>query len=198
MPSTGTPAASTAGSQIGASESYTELGPPERTMPAGSYARISWTLAVQGTIALNTCCSRMRRAINCVYWPPKSNTTTPPSSDFGFVFSFCNLTPVWGTGQDFSHRRFSLPRDIRCNHLCNDQIQQFVRHIDHFDDSLSIEVLRDYVLRQCQFHELFLSRAGRNFQFSAQLSIYLHGNFDFVVLGKVSVRRRPCGGPQSI
>src|SRR5438445_13503480 len=102
---------------------------------------MSCTLAVHGTIALNTCCSRMRRPINCVYWPPKSNTTTPPSSDFGFVFSFCNLTPCLGTGQHFRHRRFPFHAKFAASDLCDDQIQQFVRHIDHFDDSLSIEVL---------------------------------------------------------
>ena len=36
MPSTGTPKESTAGSQAGAPGSYTEQGPPESTMPAGS------------------------------------------------------------------------------------------------------------------------------------------------------------------
>ena len=67
-------------SQSGAPASYTEFGPPERTMPTGSNFRICSILAVQGRIALNTCCSRIRRAINCVYCPPKSNTTMPPRS----------------------------------------------------------------------------------------------------------------------
>src|SRR5580704_16295791 len=46
-------------------------------MPAGSSARISSIEAVQGTMAENTCCSRMRRAISWVYCPPKSRTTIP-------------------------------------------------------------------------------------------------------------------------
>src|SRR5580658_3638240 len=77
MPSTGTPSCSTCGSHSGASLSYTELGPPDRTMPTGSSARTSSSFAVHGRIAENTCCSRMRRAISCVYCPPKSRTTIP-------------------------------------------------------------------------------------------------------------------------
>src|SRR5271170_3518885 len=46
-------------------------------MPTGSCARISSSEAVHGRIAEKTCCSRIRRAINCVYWPPKSSTTIP-------------------------------------------------------------------------------------------------------------------------
>src|ERR1700719_2736609 len=52
--------------------------------------------AVHGSTAENTCCSRTRRAINCVYCPPKSNTTTPPRSELGFLCSpcSCNLAPL--------------------------------------------------------------------------------------------------------
>src|SRR5271157_4539991 len=46
-------------------------------MPTGSCARISSSFAVHGRTAENTCCSRMRRAISCVYCPPKSRTTIP-------------------------------------------------------------------------------------------------------------------------
>src|ERR1700674_4810639 len=77
MPSTRTPSCSTWGSHNGASLSYTELGPPDKTMPTGSSAQISSSFAVHGRTAENTCCSRMRRAISCVYWPPKSRTTIP-------------------------------------------------------------------------------------------------------------------------
>src|SRR5271154_5550334 len=77
MPRTGTPNCSTLGSHAGASLSYTELGPPDKTIPTGSSARISSSLAVHGKIAENTCCSRIRRAISCVYCPPKSSTTIP-------------------------------------------------------------------------------------------------------------------------
>src|SRR5579872_1235861 len=64
----------------GAPVSYTEFGPPERTMPTGSNLRICSIPAVHGRIALKTCCSRIRRAISCVYCPPKSSTTMPPDS----------------------------------------------------------------------------------------------------------------------
>src|SRR5271170_2008293 len=77
MPRTGTPSCSTLGSHTGASLSYTELGPPDKTIPTGSCARISSSEAVHGRIAEKTCCSRIRRAINCVYCPPKSSTTIP-------------------------------------------------------------------------------------------------------------------------
>src|ERR1700730_3815250 len=80
MPNTGTPIDNTPVSHGGAPASYTEFGPPDNTTPAGSNFRISSTLAVQGSIALNTCCSRIRRAISCVYCPPKSSTTIPPRS----------------------------------------------------------------------------------------------------------------------
>src|SRR5208337_3416888 len=76
--------ASTAGSHFGASLSYTELGPPDKIIPAGSSLRISPSVVVHGNIALNTCCSRTRRAINWVYCPPKSSTTIPPCSVFIF------------------------------------------------------------------------------------------------------------------
>src|SRR6202040_2441574 len=51
---------------------------------------------VHGKTAENTCCSRTRRAISCVYCPPKSNTTTPPRSELGFLCSSCscNLAPL--------------------------------------------------------------------------------------------------------
>src|SRR5271157_3369872 len=86
--------ASTAASHFGASLSYTELGPPDKIIPAGSSLRISSSAVVHGNIALNTCCSRTRRAINWVYCPPKSSTTTPPCSVFSFPCSFSTFTPV--------------------------------------------------------------------------------------------------------
>src|SRR2546430_12938001 len=88
------PCERTAGEHFGASASYTELGPPERMMPAGSYLRISSTAVVHGRMALKTFCSRILRAMSCVYWPPKSSTTTPPRSDCGFRCSSCSFAPV--------------------------------------------------------------------------------------------------------
>ena len=51
MPSTGTPASKIAGSTEGAPSSYTEDGPPDRMMAAGSLASMSATLMVWGTIS---------------------------------------------------------------------------------------------------------------------------------------------------
>src|SRR6516164_3044342 len=73
---------STAGSHFGASLSYTELGPPDKMIPVGSSLRTSSSEVVHGRIAENTPCSLTRRAINCVYCPPKSSTTIPPCSAF--------------------------------------------------------------------------------------------------------------------
>src|SRR5262245_27716011 len=94
-------------------------------MPAGRSARISARLALQGRMELNTCCSRIRRAINCVYCPPKSSTTTPPNSDFGFVLTVCILASVV------------------IGLLGDHQVQQLVRNIDYLDDALSLEVRGD-------------------------------------------------------
>src|SRR5215469_11214051 len=44
-------------------------------IPMGLQARISPTGTVQGSTTLNTFCSRMRRAISCVYCEPKSRMT---------------------------------------------------------------------------------------------------------------------------
>src|SRR5271157_2541648 len=77
MPSVGKPSCSTFGSHTGAAGSYTELGPPESTSPTGSSLEISSTFTLQGRMEEKTCSSRIRRAINWVYWPPKSRTTIP-------------------------------------------------------------------------------------------------------------------------
>src|SRR5229473_4285012 len=51
----------------------------------------------------------MRLAINCVYCPPKSSTTTPPSSDFGFCLTLCIFgSPVIAVPAS----RRSAPRSI--------------------------------------------------------------------------------------
>src|ERR1700722_17291082 len=94
MPRTGTPAARTCGSHFGACGSYTELGPPLRTMPAGANSLIFSKDELHGSTAEKTCCSRMRRAISCVYWPPKSRTTTPPRSELGLGSCVCMVAPV--------------------------------------------------------------------------------------------------------
>src|SRR5271163_5078796 len=110
MPSTGTPSCSTWGSHNGASLSYTELGPPDKTIPTGSSARISSSFAVHGKTAEKTSCSRIRRAINCVYCPPKSRTTIP----------FLTITSLLLFQNDFNASRFQ------------DNVDQALRHHDYF------------------------------------------------------------------
>src|SRR5580700_6695899 len=75
MPSTGRPSSKTRGSADGASASYTELGPPDKTSPTGEWLRISSKEAVHGSTTEKTLCSRMRRAMSCEYCAPKSRTT---------------------------------------------------------------------------------------------------------------------------
>ena len=76
MPSTGTPASNSAGSTNGAPVAYTDDGPPDRMIAAGSLASRSATDAVCGTISEYTLASRTRRAISCAYCAPKSTTST--------------------------------------------------------------------------------------------------------------------------
>src|SRR4051812_22243733 len=80
MPRIGIPRSNTCFGMVGAPSSYTEDGPPDSTMPTGSIARSfesSGSLAsVYGWISQYTACSRIRRAISCVYCDPKSRTTT--------------------------------------------------------------------------------------------------------------------------
>ncbi len=76
MPSTGTPASNSDGSTNGAPVAYTDDGPPDRMIAAGSFASRSVTEAVCGTISEYTFASRTRRAMSCAYWAPKSTTRT--------------------------------------------------------------------------------------------------------------------------
>src|SRR5215470_18427681 len=88
------PIDSTAGSQCGAPSAYAELGPPDKIIPDGSNFWMSLIFAVNGSTDENTCCSRTRRAISCVYCPPKSITTTPPNSDLGLLASSVICAPL--------------------------------------------------------------------------------------------------------
>src|SRR5258708_25454085 len=63
-------------------------------MPEGSSLRISSRVVVHGRTEEKTCCSRMRRAMSCVYLPPKSRTTTPPRSELGRSWCCCIWTPL--------------------------------------------------------------------------------------------------------
>src|SRR3954469_23650995 len=76
MPSTGMPSSRSSERSFGAPSAYTEAGPPERISPRGSRLRISSTPTVCGSSSLNTPHSRIRRAMSCEYWPPKSRTST--------------------------------------------------------------------------------------------------------------------------
>src|SRR5262249_45024383 len=149
-------------------------------MPAGSYERISSRLAVHGTIALNTCCSRMRRAISCVYCPPKSSTTTPPSSDFGLVWSF--FTAASGV--------ITL--------LGNDKIQQFILNVNNLNDALSSQVSRDRGIGLSHRHNLFLADTSRHFQLATQFATDLHGYLDVLVLRELCVGPGPADCPQPV
>src|SRR5580692_13028582 len=75
MPSTGSPNWKRPGSAGGASLSYTDHGAPESTMPTGEQLLTSSSEAVQGSTTEKTLCSRMRRAMSCVYCAPKSRMT---------------------------------------------------------------------------------------------------------------------------
>src|SRR5262245_1942250 len=83
MPSTGTSRSKIAGSIRGAPSSYTDAGPPERTIAAGLRRATSAALARCDTSSEYTRASRTRRAISCAYWPPKSSTSTGRSSGSG-------------------------------------------------------------------------------------------------------------------
>ena len=87
MPRTGVPRSYTAGSMIGAPSTWTDLGPPEKMMPAGRAAATSSAVIVCGTISLYTWASRTRRAISWAYWAPKSTTRIGPVSELGDVGS---------------------------------------------------------------------------------------------------------------
>ncbi len=51
-------------------------------MPAGFHRRISSAEEFGGRTTENTRASRTRRAISCVYWPPKSRMTIERGPDF--------------------------------------------------------------------------------------------------------------------
>src|SRR5271163_5141828 len=58
-------------------------------MPDGSNSLIFSRVELHGRTAEKTCCSRMRRAISWVYWPPKSRTTMPLRSELGLGCCGC-------------------------------------------------------------------------------------------------------------
>src|SRR5215475_9770971 len=81
MPNTGTLAANTAGSAVGAWPSITDAGPPDRMMPLGAnLSMVALSTDWKGWISQYTPASRTRRAINWVTCEPKS--TIKRRSDF--------------------------------------------------------------------------------------------------------------------
>src|SRR5207249_9132202 len=122
---------------------------------------------------------------SCVYWPPKSSTTTPPRSDCGFRCSSCSFAPVVMAG--------SVVMLLGYN-----EIEQFVRYVNSFDDAFSVEMRRDGGVLPGYLHDGIFFRASGDFQATAHFAVYLHGNFDFVFACKFSVMRRPRRLPKTI
>ena len=79
------PAAKSAGSKVGAPASYTDDGPPERTIAFGFFASISEMGIDEGTISEYTCAWRTRRAMSCAYCAPKSTTKTVSRAELGTI-----------------------------------------------------------------------------------------------------------------
>src|SRR4051794_17556225 len=87
MPSTGMPSSSSSLRSAGAPSAYTEAGPPESTRPFGPRPLIRSSGVSCGSSSLKTPHSRIRRAISCEYWPPKSSTRTSSVAWAGAVLS---------------------------------------------------------------------------------------------------------------
>src|SRR5580704_4239451 len=98
MPRTGNSSSNRRGSAGGACLSYTDHGAPERTMPTGSQLSISFSEAVHGSTTEKTFCSRIRRAISCVYWAPKSRITMDWLAEDGLSL---DLEWDWGCTDEF-------------------------------------------------------------------------------------------------
>src|SRR5271154_2394154 len=179
MPNTGTPNCSTLGSHSGASLSYTELGPPDRTMPTGSSARISSSFAVHGRIAENTCCSRMRRAISCVYCPPKSRTTIPCRVLTVPPACCCAAVPVFA---DISLLEFRLSQNNIYQLPGHDNgFRDFLAGNQHSDARISERAIQSFLLAQIVFNE----------NFSAQASIDLDDDFELLLARQIVAILRP-------
>src|SRR5271155_3872245 len=106
MPSTGSPSLKIPGSAGGASLSYTDHGAPESTMPTGPALLISASEAVQGSTTENTFCSRIRRAMSCVYCAPKSRMTMDWVRDDWVVLD-------WGSTDEFLKSRVPCKEPCR-------------------------------------------------------------------------------------
>src|ERR1700728_1402953 len=106
-------------------------------MPTGSSARTSSSCAVHGSTAEKTCCSRTRRAMSCVYWPPKSSTTMPCLVlETRLVLSFCDAAPVDGVIWLILLCSVSSRCVVRVR-LLYDDVDEFVGDDDGFYDLLA-------------------------------------------------------------
>src|SRR3954453_17775303 len=76
MPSTGMPSSRRSARSSGAPSEYTDAGPPDSTSAAGRGSFMRSKPVVCGSSSAKTPHSRIRRAISCEYWPPKSRTRT--------------------------------------------------------------------------------------------------------------------------
>ena len=76
MPSTGTPESKTICGARGLPISVVEAGPPERITALGWMRLNASSADWNGTISEKTPASRMRRAMSCVTWLPKSMMRT--------------------------------------------------------------------------------------------------------------------------
>src|SRR5580704_12798463 len=186
MPSTGTPSSSIRGSHRGASLSYTELGPPDKTMPTGSSARISSIFAVHGRIAENTCCSRMRRAISCVYCPPKSSTTIPCRVLTVPPVCCCTAVPVYAVISSFA-----FP-------LSQNNIHELPGHDNGFRDfpagnqnrnaRISARAIQRFLFTQIVFHQ----------DFPAQPSVDLNDHLELLFTRQIVAILRPLLARQAV
>src|SRR3954449_6855711 len=100
MPSTGMPSSSNSRRSFGAPSAYTDAGPPERMSPRGSRRLISSSGTVWGSSSAKTPHSRIRRAISCEYWPPKSRTSTSSEAWAGAVEAPASVVGDSNTGRD--------------------------------------------------------------------------------------------------
>src|SRR5215472_999138 len=203
MPSTGTPSSATLGSHTGAPASYTELGPPERTTPAGSSLRISSSGVVHGRIAENTSCSRMRRAISRVYWPPKSSTTIPPcvlavaSVCCGakvLVLAFASLIRFLDSTDSSLIRSAARPPSIVTRHLrslLQYDVYQLLRHHDHLSYPFSIQKYLYARIGHCPVPRFVFAQAVFHHHLAAQPPVHLDDDLNLLFACQVFAIARP-------
>src|SRR5215475_11243640 len=136
-------------------------------------------------MALKTFCSRMRRAMSWVYWPPKSSTTTPPRSDCGFRCSSCIFAPV------------VIARSCGI-FLAYNEIEQLILDVNDFHNAFAVQMRGHSGIPVSQFHDDRFSRACSGFQPAAHLAVDLHRNFNFVLARELFAECRPACVPEPL